>query len=101
MQGYVHCNGGPGTLCCRQRFDNGEARTMATIGFVGLGLMGGGMSRNILKGGHGVRAYDLDADAVSAIAAEGAVACASAAEVSSTSSTRVTRPCDGLRAVCV
>lgn len=29
---------------------------MATVGFIGLGQMGGGMSRNILKGGHTVRA---------------------------------------------
>lgn len=53
---------------------------MTTVGFIGLGQMGGGMSRNILKGGHTVRAFDLDKDAVAKFADEGGVACATAAE---------------------
>jgi 3-hydroxyisobutyrate dehydrogenase-like beta-hydroxyacid dehydrogenase len=32
-----------------------------TIGFVGLGAMGGPMARNILKAGHSLVVYDLDA----------------------------------------
>lgn len=36
---------------------------MATIAFIGLGNMGGGMAANLVKAGHGVWAYDLSADA--------------------------------------
>jgi 3-hydroxyisobutyrate dehydrogenase len=32
---------------------------MATIGFIGLGNMGGPMARNLLKAGHKVRGYDI------------------------------------------
>ena len=34
------------------------------IGFLGLGTMGGPMARNLLKSGHEVRGFDLDADAL-------------------------------------
>jgi 3-hydroxyisobutyrate dehydrogenase len=37
---------------------------MATIGFIGLGNMGGGMAANLAKAGHVVHAYDLSTDAV-------------------------------------
>ena len=53
---------------------------MAKIGFVGLGQMGGAMSRNLAKAGHALRVYDIDAGAVAAIAADGAEAAASPAE---------------------
>lgn len=42
------------------------------IGIVGLGRMGGGMTRRWLKLGHRVVAYDINADAINALAAEGA-----------------------------
>ena len=45
---------------------------MATIGFLGLGNMGGPMARNLVKAGHQVRGYDLSAEAVKH-AAEGGV----------------------------
>lgn len=45
---------------------------MARIGFVGLGQMGGAMSRNLVKAGHSLRVYDLDPAAVAAVAAAGA-----------------------------
>lgn len=32
----------------------------ATVGFVGLGVMGGGMAANLLKAGHRLVAYDID-----------------------------------------
>ncbi|NOZ43229.1 MAG: NAD(P)-binding domain-containing protein, partial [Alphaproteobacteria bacterium] len=51
---------------------------MATIGFIGLGNMGGGMARNILKAGHTLRVFDLEARVMSDICAEGATAAASA-----------------------
>ena len=37
---------------------------MATIGFIGLGHMGGGMAANLAKAGHDVRAFDLSPDAL-------------------------------------
>ncbi|MEQ1687635.1 MAG: 3-hydroxyisobutyrate dehydrogenase [Sphingopyxis sp.] len=43
---------------------------MTTIAFIGLGNMGGGMAANLVKAGHDVRAFDLDADALAR--AEGA-----------------------------
>src|SRR4051812_11856384 len=36
-----------------------EVRTMATIGFIGLGNMGGPMARNLIAAGHRVRAFDV------------------------------------------
>lgn len=38
---------------------------MATIAFIGLGNMGGGMAANLVKAGHSVRAFDLAQDALS------------------------------------
>jgi len=50
-----------------------------TIGFIGLGVMGEPMCRNILaKSGHKVRVFDLDAAPVQRLAALGAEAAASA-----------------------
>jgi len=42
-----------------------------TIGFVGLGLMGSGMARNLVNSGFRVIGYDLDSDKVSAFTASG------------------------------
>jgi 4-hydroxybutyrate dehydrogenase/sulfolactaldehyde 3-reductase len=53
---------------------------MSRIGFVGLGQMGGAMSRNLVKAGHALRVYDLSADAVAALVAAGAEAAASPAD---------------------
>ena len=53
---------------------------MAAIGFIGLGNMGRGMAANLVKAGHGVRAFDV-ADAALARAAEiGATRAASVTE---------------------
>jgi 3-hydroxyisobutyrate dehydrogenase len=52
----------------------------STIGFIGLGNMGGGMAANLLKNGYAVRAFDLSADALQRATEAGATACASAAE---------------------
>ena len=51
---------------------------MARIAFVGLGQMGGPMSRNLLKAGHELRVFDLDPRAVAAVAEAGATLAASA-----------------------
>ncbi|RDD63766.1 3-hydroxyisobutyrate dehydrogenase [Ferruginivarius sediminum] len=37
---------------------------MAEIGFIGLGNMGGPMAANLVKAGHGVKGYDIGADAL-------------------------------------
>jgi 6-phosphogluconate dehydrogenase len=43
------------------------------IGMIGLGKMGANMSERLLKGGHEVVAYDLNAAALEAVASKGAV----------------------------
>jgi 6-phosphogluconate dehydrogenase len=43
------------------------------LGMVGLGRMGANMARRLMKGGHEVVVTDLSADAVKAMAAEGAI----------------------------
>ncbi|MBO1272966.1 3-hydroxyisobutyrate dehydrogenase [Shewanella sp. 4t3-1-2LB] len=53
---------------------------MSTVAFIGLGNMGLPMAINLLHKGFNVRAFDLVADAVAAIAAKGATACHSAVD---------------------
>ncbi len=53
---------------------------MTRIAFIGLGNMGGGMCANLLKAGHTVAAFDLNQDAVKAVATKGARAASSAAD---------------------
>lgn len=53
---------------------------MASIGFIGLGNMGGPMMRNLVKAGHSVRAFDLSEAAQKAAAAAGATVVATAAD---------------------
>ncbi len=47
------------------------------IGMIGLGRMGGGMSRRLMKGGHEIVAWDRNADAVEGLAKDGATAASS------------------------
>lgn len=54
--------------------------SMATIGFIGLGNMGGGMAANLVAKGHDVRAFDLSKEAVDRAVAAGCKAEGSAAE---------------------
>jgi 3-hydroxyisobutyrate dehydrogenase len=53
---------------------------MTAIAFIGLGNMGGGMCANLVKSGHTVAAFDLNTEAVNAVAAKGARAAASVAD---------------------
>lgn len=53
---------------------------MATIAFIGLGNMGGGMAANLAKAGHEVRAFDLSDDALAKAGEAGCLRAASAAE---------------------
>ena len=52
---------------------------MSTVAFIGLGIMGEPMARNLLKGGHLVRAFDVRTSAMEAISSKGAVLAASPA----------------------
>ncbi len=51
------------------------------IGMIGLGKMGLNMSRRLLRGGHDVVGYDLDAEAVAALDDDGATGVASLADL--------------------
>lgn len=51
---------------------NTHATRLQTIGFIGLGEMGGPMARNLLKAGYRVIGYDLDPDRLSRIVEVGA-----------------------------
>lgn len=53
---------------------------MATVGFIGLGNMGGPMAINLAKAGHTVSVFDLSDEAMQAVAAHGAQVCTSANE---------------------
>jgi 4-hydroxybutyrate dehydrogenase/sulfolactaldehyde 3-reductase len=53
---------------------------MSEIGFIGVGTMGAPMARNIAKGGHRVKAFDLDVAAVERLADAGIAPAASAAD---------------------
>lgn len=55
-----------------------------TIGFAGLGNMGGPMLRRLLADGYAVRAFDIDADALAAAVADGAEAASSVADCAAT-----------------
>ena len=52
---------------------------MTTIGFIGLGNMGGPMAANLVKAGHQVTGFDLVPGAIEALRAKGGRAAASAA----------------------
>lgn len=54
---------------------------MATVGFIGLGNMGGPMAANLAKAGHQVKVFDLSKDAVKTLVDAGATAADSAVEV--------------------
>ncbi|MGI9186867.1 MAG: NAD(P)-dependent oxidoreductase [Gaiellales bacterium] len=47
---------------------------MTTTRIIGLGSMGAGMARNVLKGGFALAVADLDTDRVAALVADGAIA---------------------------
>ena len=53
---------------------------MATVGFIGLGNMGGPMAANLVRAGHSVRGFDLADAALSALAAAGGSKAVSAAD---------------------
>lgn len=63
---------------------------MSNVGFIGLGVMGGAMARNIMKRGHRLTALDVNRTALAALAADGAVAATSPRAVAAASEVIVT-----------
>lgn len=59
---------------------------MATIGFVGLGTMGGPMAEHLVNAGHDLTVYDIDDDAVARLTDAGASAASSPEAVANQSS---------------
>ena len=53
---------------------------MARIGFIGVGNMGGPMTRNLLKAGHTVKVFDLSEEAVNFAVQAGAEAAATVSD---------------------
>ena len=51
------------------------------IGFVGLGIMGKPMARNLLKAGYELTVYDIVGEAVEEVASDGATPASSSSEV--------------------
>lgn len=68
---------------------------MADIGFVGLGVMGKPMSRNLLKAGYSLVIYDISPASVAELEQAGAVAAASAAYTASQAAIIITMLPDG------
>lgn len=63
----------------------GDSPEKTRVGFVGLGIMGRPMARNVLAAGFAVVVYDLIADAVNDLVSVGAIAANSPAEVATAS----------------
>lgn len=63
---------------------------MARVGFIGLGLMGSHMARNLLRAGHELTVHSRSPAPVDALVAEGAARASSPAEVASRSEVIVT-----------
>ena len=61
-----------------------------TIGFIGLGAMGGGMAGNLLKAGYQLVVNDLDSTKMATVVARGAQPASSAAEVARRCSCSIT-----------
>jgi 3-hydroxyisobutyrate dehydrogenase-like beta-hydroxyacid dehydrogenase len=54
---------------------------MAKLGFIGLGIMGGPMARNLIRAGHDVALWSYSGGKADALAKEGGTACRTPAEV--------------------
>jgi 2-hydroxy-3-oxopropionate reductase len=65
------------------------------VGFVGLGIMGKPMARNLLKAGHELVVYDVAPQSVADVVASGATAGASARDVAARSEITITMLPDG------
>lgn len=68
---------------------------MAEIGFIGLGIMGRPMAKNLLRTGHKVIVYDVVESYVEDLVASGAIGAACCAEVAAASNVVITMLPDG------
>jgi 3-hydroxyisobutyrate dehydrogenase-like beta-hydroxyacid dehydrogenase len=68
---------------------------MAELGFIGLGIMGRPMARNLLRAGHKVTVYDVVESHVEDLVASGAIGAASCASVAAASDVVITMLPDG------
>ncbi len=68
---------------------------MAKIAFIGLGIMGKPMSRNLLKAGHSVAVYDVSPAPISELVTSGAKAAASSRDAASQGDIIITMLPDG------
>jgi 2-hydroxy-3-oxopropionate reductase len=66
-----------------------------SIGFIGLGIMGKPMARNLMKAGHRLTVFDVAPEAVEGIVSEGAARGASAAEAAAAAEIVITMLPDG------
>lgn len=71
------------------------SRQVSQIGFIGLGIMGKPMVRNLRKGGHSVVAYDTHPSNLDAVAGDGVERGASCADVAARSELLITMLPDG------
>ncbi len=65
------------------------------VGFIGLGIMGKPMARNLFKAGHTLAVYDVNPPAVAEMANSGAAPCESAKDVAARSEVTITMVPDG------
>ncbi|HKB50965.1 MAG TPA: NAD(P)-binding domain-containing protein, partial [Solirubrobacterales bacterium] len=63
--------------------ERGWEELLMELGIVGLGRMGANMARRLMRDGHRIVAYDVNADAVSELAGEGAGGVSSLQELAS------------------
>ncbi|MEE3853035.1 NAD(P)-dependent oxidoreductase [Gordonia sp. LSe1-13] len=76
----------------REEFDPPAGRNAETVSFIGLGVMGSGIARNLMKGGVDLTVYDVRRDVVESFAAEGARAASSPADLAHSSLVFVSVP---------
>jgi 2-hydroxy-3-oxopropionate reductase len=81
-------------LPSRKNIDRGE-KVMSNIGFVGLGIMGAPMCRNLLKAGHTLVVYDIVPALVERVVGYGASSCGSASDAAAKSEIVITMLPDG------
>ena len=68
---------------------------MSTLGFIGLGIMGKPMAKNLLKAGYDLVVLDINSDAVTELTGMGAVAASTPAEVAQKADRIITMLPDG------
>ncbi|MFN8442173.1 MAG: NAD(P)-dependent oxidoreductase [Caldilineaceae bacterium] len=84
-------NSSPVSIKFKRNKSNTKEETMAEeIGFVGLGIMGRGMTRNLLKAGYKVHVWNRTASRMDELAADGAIVSASPADVAAKSDIIIT-----------